>query len=172
MFELGRSRIVFVHNFGRTARWSTDARAFLSRFVGALWHGRELDDFEVNATDPPIETLLAGMFHHRMGNVIPRQVAARQSGFTLDASKASLIPVVAREDFRRWATQHWPELGGESLIDRCIARDLDDLLDDDKIRTRLRKRYGGDTNGEIRAAAKGVHASIREWAREAETDSD
>lgn len=168
VLEIGRSRIVLVHNFGRSAAWSTDAKATLSAFIAALWREETLDRFETTSTTVSIETLLVGMFHHRMGNVLPREVAAALPGFALDASKASLVMVVQREDFRRWATTRWSALGGRTTIEACVTRDRADLLNEAKLYTRLHKRYGGTSADEIRAAVKTAHARIETWQVESD----
>jgi hypothetical protein len=80
--ELGSSRIVFVHNFGRSAAWSAEARSMLSSFIGAIWRGDALDRFEMTAASEPfaaIESILVGMFYHRAGNVLPRELVAELS---------------------------------------------------------------------------------------------
>jgi hypothetical protein len=154
---------VLVHNLGRSAAWSTDAKTTLSQFVAALWRDENLDRFETTSATVLIETLLVGMFHHRMGNVIPREVAVALPGFALDASKASLVTVVQREDFRRWATSRFSALGGRTAIEACVARDRADLLNEAKLYTRLHKRYGGTSADEIREAVKTAHARIETW---------
>lgn len=163
ILELGRSRIALVHNFGRSAGWSAGARATLSTFIAALWHDYPLEQFATTSPDVLIESLLVGMFHHRMGNVLPQEVATALPGFRLDASKTSLIGIVRREDFRCWATRKWSALGGRTAIEACIARDLSDLLDDAKRQTRLHKRYGGNSEDAIRVAVANAHARITAW---------
>lgn len=163
VLEIGQTRIVLVHNFGRSAGWSADARVTLSTFITSLWRNEALTQFETSSSGVAIETLLVGMFHHRMGNVLPPEVANALPGFTLDASKASLIGVVRREDFCYWATRRWRPLGGRTAIEACIARDLEDLRDDAKRYTRLHKRYGGHSADEIRAAVANAHARILAW---------
>jgi hypothetical protein len=164
--DIGNSKVVLIPNLGRSTRWSTDALAMLARLVGVLWRGEPLDEFKATSPQKPIELLLAGMFHHRMGNVLPREVANTLRGFTLNASKSSVLEIVARNDFRGWATQSWRALGGRTPVEACIARDLSDLHDGRNMHTRLRKRYGGNSTDAIHTAVMAAHTSIRAWQAE------
>ena len=103
------------------------------------------------------------MFHHRMGNVLPLDVADALPGFSLDASKGAVLAIVCCDEFRRWATRRWGTLNGQTPIDACIARDLEDVRREDKIHTRLNKRYGGGSPEGIRAAVANAHVRIKDW---------
>lgn len=92
----------------------------------------------------------------------PRIVVVHGARYHDEVEKA-LLAVGAERVFRRWATQPWRELDGKTPVDRCIARDLTDLLETDKVYTRLHKRYGGKTPDEILAAVPSAHERIREW---------
>jgi hypothetical protein len=163
LLQLGLSTIVLVHNFGRTASWSESARTTLSKLVAMLWRGESIDEF-TSSSAVSIEMVLAGMFHHRMGNVLPPRVASSLPGFALDASKTTVRAVVRSAEFRRWATSAHDALNGQTPIDVCITRDRSDLLNDARRCVRLRKRYGGRTEVEIRSAVEAAHFQVRTWA--------